>query len=106
VDIVAGAANNQLAEERHGDALEKRGIVYAPDYVINAGGLINVNAELYGWPMDRAKDKAGEIYNTVLRVLTIARDQKIPTYKAADRLAEERIAEGRRRRGARNGREL
>jgi leucine dehydrogenase len=106
VDIVAGAANNQLAEERHGDALDQRGIVYAPDYVINGGGLINVYGELDGWSMDRAHDKAGEIYNTVLRVLNIARDQKIPTYKAADRLAEERIGEGRRRRSGPSGREL
>jgi leucine dehydrogenase len=90
--IVCGAANNQLAEERHGDELERRGIVYAPDYVSNAGGLINVNAEVEGWSLDRAHRKAGEIYDTVLRVLEIARDEGIPSYKAADRLAEERVA--------------
>jgi leucine dehydrogenase len=90
--IVCGAANNQLAETRHGDALERRGIVYAPDYVANAGGVINVDAELEGWSLDRAHRKAGEIYDTVLRVLEIARDQGIPSYKAADRLAEERVA--------------
>src|SRR5438045_9316173 len=55
VDIVAGGANNQLAEERHGDMLEEQGITYAPDYVINAGGLVNVNAELEGWTMERAR---------------------------------------------------
>jgi len=89
--IVAGGANNVLAEERHGDALEKMGILYAPDYVINAGGLINVNAELVGWPLERAKAKAGDIYDTLLRVFEIAKREKIPTYRAADRLAERRI---------------
>lgn len=97
--IVCGAANNQLAEERHGDELERRGIVYAPDYVANAGGLINVNAEVEGWSLDRAHRKAGEIYDTVLRVLEIARDQGIPTYRAADRLAEERVAAAEQARG-------
>jgi leucine dehydrogenase len=92
VEIVAGAANNQLAEERHGDELEAKGIVYAPDYVINGGGLINVNAELHGWSLERAHNKAGEIYDTILRVFEIAREQRIPSYQAADRLAEQRIA--------------
>jgi len=92
VEIVAGAANNQLADERHGDALEARSIIYAPDYVINGGGLINVNAELQGWSLERARAKAGEIYDALLRVFEIARDERIPTYRAADRLAEERIA--------------
>lgn len=92
VDIVAGSANNQLGEERHGDALEQRGILYAPDYVINAGGLINVNSELYDWTPERARAKAGEIYDTLLRVFELAREEGIPTYRAADRLAEQRIA--------------
>ena len=92
VEIVAGGANNQLAEERHGDALEKREITYAPDYVINGGGLINVNAELQGWTMERARNKAGEIYDTILRVFEIAEEEGIPSYRAADRLAEQRIA--------------
>jgi len=92
VEVVAGAANNQLAEERHGDVLEQRGITYAPDYVINGGGLINVNAELQGWSLERARAKAGEIYDALLRVFEIARDERMPTYRAADRLAEERIA--------------
>ena len=89
---MAGAANNQLADERHGDALEARSIIYAPDYVINGGGLINVNAELQGWSLERARAKAGEIYDALLRVFEISRDERIPTYRAADRLAEERIA--------------
>ncbi len=92
VDIVAGAANNQLAEDRHGRELESQGILYAPDYVINGGGLINVNAELHGWSLERARNKAGEIYDSILRVFDIAREERIPSYQAADRLAEERIA--------------
>ncbi|HTI06583.1 MAG TPA: Glu/Leu/Phe/Val dehydrogenase [Gemmatimonadales bacterium] len=91
-EIVAGAANNQLAEERHGDMLEQREITYAPDYVINAGGLVNVNAELEGWTMERARNKAGEIYDTILMVFDIAAEERMPSYKAADRLAERRIA--------------
>jgi leucine dehydrogenase len=92
VEIVAGSANNQLAEDRHGDLLEERHITYAPDYVINSGGLINVNAELHGWAPERARAKAGEIYDTLLRVFEIAREEGIPSYRAADRLAEQRIA--------------
>ena len=92
VEIVAGGANNQLAEERHGDELEAKGLTYAPDYVINGGGLINVNAELSGWTSERARNKAGEIYDTILRVFEIAREERIPSYRAADRLAEQRIA--------------
>ena len=92
VEVVAGGANNQLAEERHGDMLEQKGVTYAPDYVINAGGLVNVNAELQGWTMERARNKAGEIYDTILTVFDIAAEERIPSYKAADRLAERRIA--------------
>jgi leucine dehydrogenase len=92
VQIIAGGANNQLAEDRHGDALEERGILYAPDYVINGGGVINVYGELHRWPAERAQKKAGEIYDTLLRIFEIARRERIPTYQAADRLAEQRIA--------------
>jgi leucine dehydrogenase len=91
VEIVAGAANNQLLEERHGDALEAKGVLYAPDYVANAGGVINVYSELAGWTSARSFRKADEIYDTVRKVFEIARDEKIPTYLAADRLAEQRI---------------
>jgi leucine dehydrogenase len=90
-EIIAGAANNQLAEERHGRALDECGILYAPDYVINAGGLINVYGELNGWSPDRAKRKAGEIYDTLLQLFDLAEEQGIPTFEAADRLAERRI---------------
>jgi leucine dehydrogenase len=92
VEIIAGGANNQLAEDRHGNELEKRGILYAPDYVINGGGVINVYGELHRWPVERAKKKAGEIYETLLRIFDIAKRERIPTYRAADRLAEQRIA--------------
>jgi leucine dehydrogenase len=89
--VVAGGANNVLAEPRHGEELEKRGILYAPDYVINAGGLINVNSELQGWSAERAQRKAAEIYDTMVRVFELAREERLPTYRAADRLAEKRI---------------
>ena len=92
VEIVAGAANNQLLDDRHGDLLEERGILYAPDYVANAGGVINVYSELAGWSRERSLRKADEIYHTVLKVFEIARQDAIPTYQAADRLAERRIA--------------
>ena len=91
VKVIAGGANNVLAEPKHGDALEQKGILYAPDYVINAGGLINVNGELQGWTMERAHHKANEIYDTMLRVYELAKNENLPTYKAADRLAEKRI---------------
>jgi leucine dehydrogenase len=91
VAIVAGAANNILLEERHGDALEEKGILYAPDYVANAGGVINVYSELAGWTSARAFRKADEIYDTVLKVFSIAKQDSVPTYRAADRLAEQRI---------------
>ena len=93
VEIVCGAANNQLLEERHGDALDQRGILYAPDFVANAGGVINVYSELAGWTRERALRKADEIFHTTLGVFEIARDQGLPAYEAAERLAERRIAE-------------
>jgi leucine dehydrogenase len=92
VEVIAGGANNQLAEDRHGDLLEQKGMLYAPDYVINGGGVINVYGELHRWPHERSKKKAGEIYDTLLRIFEIARRERMPSYKAADRLAEERIA--------------
>lgn len=95
VDVIAGAANNQLSESRHGTELLKRGVLYAPDYVINAGGLINVYGELNDWNPDRATRKAGDVYNTLLRIFERARDESIPTNEAADRLAEQRINEAR-----------
>ncbi|MGH7717695.1 MAG: Leu/Phe/Val dehydrogenase [Gemmatimonadaceae bacterium] len=91
VEIVAGGANNQLLDERHGDMLEERNILYAPDYVANAGGVINVYGELHGWDNARSLRKAAEIYDTLLGVFEIAKADGIPTYVAADRLAERRL---------------
>ena len=92
VYIVAGGANNQLLEERHGEELQRLGILYAPDYVANAGGVINVFGEVAGWDAQRALDKADDIYDTILKVFEIADEKHIPTYAAADRLAEQRLA--------------
>lgn len=101
--IVAGAANNQLAqEERDGKALHERDILYAPDFVINAGGLINVYNELTGdYNQDRALRMTRGIYLNLMRVFEISKSDKIPTYVAADRMAEERI-ETIKRLGARH----
>jgi leucine dehydrogenase len=92
--IVAGAANNQLAdEERDGRALAERGILYAPDFVINAGGLISVYNELMPkYSRERALRMTRGIYLNMMRVFEIARDEHIPTARAAERVAEERIA--------------
>jgi leucine dehydrogenase len=90
--VVAGAANNQLKEDRHGQELHDRGILYAPDYVINAGGLINVYNELVGYNREVAMRMARGIFANMARLFGISRTQSIPTYLAADRLAGERIA--------------
>jgi leucine dehydrogenase len=91
VEVVAGAANNQLLAPRHGDALEARGILYAPDYVANAGGMINGCIELIGWSRAQAAAKLDGIYDTTLAVFRLAEEAGIPTYQAADRLAESRF---------------
>lgn len=91
VQIVAGAANNQLLEERHGAKLRDRSILYAPDYVANAGGVLNGCIELLGWTPERAYQKVIAIYDTVLRIFKTAEEQGITTNAAADQLAEERL---------------
>jgi len=91
VDIVVGGANNQLAEPRHAQEVEDKGILYGPDYLVNAGGLINVYAEIQGWPAKRSLRKAGEIYNTLLRILELGEVEGIPTAEASDRVAEQRM---------------
>jgi len=92
VEIICGGANNQLLEpKKHGEALEKRGVLYAPDFVANAGGVINVYSEIAGWTRERALRKADEIFDTLLGVYEIAKTQGIPTYEAADELAERRL---------------
>lgn len=91
VQIVAGAANNQLLEERHGAALRDRSILYAPDYVANAGGVLNGCTELLGWKPEYSFSKVMAIYDTVLSIFESAEEQGIPTNEAADRLAEKRL---------------
>lgn len=90
--IVAGCANNQLAEEKHGDMLMEKEILYVPDYVINSGGVINVYEELKGYNKERAMERAAGIYDSVKKIIKISKRDNIPTYKAANRMAEDRIA--------------
>ena len=92
VEIIVGGANNQLLEERHGEEIEKRGILYAPDYAANAGGIINGCRELLGWEESQSTAKVDEIYDTVLAIFRTAKAEGIATYKAADRLAEDRLS--------------
>jgi len=89
--IVAGAANNQLAEPRHGDILRQRGILYAPDYAINAGGLMNVSIEFEGWSDTKARRMVETIHDTMTKIFTLSDKNNLPTYKAADLLAESRL---------------
>jgi leucine dehydrogenase len=93
--MVVGGANNQLLEPRHGDLLEQRGILYAPDYAANAGGVMyGASIEILGGDADRARKRVDEeIYATVLRIFWIARAEGISTWRAADRLAEERLSQ-------------
>ncbi|GLC88780.1 branched-chain amino acid dehydrogenase [Lysinibacillus piscis] len=90
--VIAGCANNQLKDSRHGDLIHEMGIVYAPDYVINAGGVINVADELYGYNRERAMKRVDGIYDSIEKIFAISKRDGIPTYLAANRLAEERIA--------------
>ncbi|KUO51127.1 MAG: leucine dehydrogenase [Desulfitibacter sp. BRH_c19] len=90
-DIIAGAANNVLEDDRHGELLMQKGILYAPDFVINAGGLINVSEELHGYNKERAYKKIETIYSNIQKVLAISKERQIPANIAADRMAEERI---------------
>ena len=89
--VICGAANNQLATNAIGDELEKRGILYAPDYAVNAGGVMNVSLEIDGYNRERAMRMMRTIHHNLTRIFEIAERDSIPTYRAADRLAEERI---------------
>jgi leucine dehydrogenase len=93
VAIVAGSANNQLAEDRHGEELARRGILYAPDYVINAGGVINISHEFDpgGYDRDRAFRHIAGIGDTLRTIFTRADQERMPTNRMADRVAEERF---------------
>jgi len=98
--IIAGAANNQLENDGTGEELMRRGILYAPDYVINAGGLINVSEELEGYSRERALRLTRGIYYSTVDIFRMAKEEGIPTNKAADRLAEQRITTIRKVRGS------
>ena len=90
--VIAGAANNQLANEKiHGRILQDRGIAYAPDFLINAGGIINVYGEIVGYGKEEALKRTENIYNTTLEIFTVAESQKITTHQAAFAVAEMRI---------------
>ncbi len=90
--IIAGAANNQLKQEEvHGKSVMEKGIVYAPDFTINAGGVINCYSEVKGLTSQWAMNKAEEIYRTIADIIKRSSDEKIPTYQIANRMAEERI---------------
>ena len=95
VEMVVGGANNQLLEQRHGDALEKRNILYAPDYAANAGGITNGAIELLGWEREYTFSKVDKIYDTILHIYQIADREGMPSYQAADRLAEQRIEQAK-----------
>ena len=97
--IVCGAANNQLAHEGIEKQLQDRGILYAPDYMVNAGGLIQVADELEGFSFDRAKQRAAKIFDTTRTVFELAAQDGVPPAVAADRLAERRMTEIGRLRG-------
>ena len=89
--IICGAANNQLANDAIGDELQRRGVLYAPDYAVNAGGLMNVSLEIDGYNRERAMRMMRTIYYNLGRIFEISERDNIPTYKAADHMAEERI---------------
>ncbi len=90
--IICGAANNQLASETiHGPAVLKKGILYAPDYLVNAGGIINCYWEIIGYNREAAMSQAQGIYNTTLAIYKKSKEENIPTYLAANQLAEKRI---------------
>jgi leucine dehydrogenase len=95
VEMVVGGANNQLLEERHGDMLENRNILYAPDYAANAGGITNGAIELLDWEREYTFSKVDKIYDTIFHIYQLAEREGIPTYRAADRLAEQRIEQAK-----------
>tara|TARA_B100000123_G_C25734390_1_gene430854 strand:+ start:1414 stop:2457 length:1044 start_codon:yes stop_codon:yes gene_type:complete len=90
--IIAGAANNQLEDENiHGLTLMKNDVLYAPDYLINAGGVMNCYAEVHDISSEKVMEMAGDIYNTTMKIFELSSSQEIPTYLAANRMAEERL---------------
>ena len=91
--VVVGGANNQLMADSDGEELHRRGILYGPDYIVNSGGIINVEAEIgIEYNADRAREKTERIYETIQNVIGISKREKIPMSKAADRFAEDRLS--------------
>lgn len=90
--VVGGSANNQLAEDKHGQMLDERGILYVPDFVINGGGVINVFEELQGYNEKRALARASAIYDTCKQIFAMAKEEGTTTQEAAVKVADERIA--------------
>jgi leucine dehydrogenase len=90
--VIAGAANNQLADEHlHGQMLLDKGIVYAPDFLINAGGVVNCYREVKNLSEQESMKYIDDIYNKTLQIFARAKDEKVPTQEAAIRIAKERI---------------
>ena len=89
--IIAGAENNQLLEPRHGDELHKKGVLYAPDYAINAGGLINVAQEVLGYDAAVSREKTMKIFDTILDICERSKTSNVPTYLVSDNLALEKL---------------
>jgi glutamate dehydrogenase/leucine dehydrogenase len=92
-EVICGGANNQLASEEMDDALAARGILYAPDFVVNAGGILNIAEELTGYSRERALASAGRIEDTTARVFAAAGEWKVAPGRAAQRMARARIAD-------------
>jgi leucine dehydrogenase len=98
--LICGAANNQLATEADGQALADRGILYAPDYVVNAGGIINVSAEYLSETSQQVRERIGQIAGRLLTIFRRAAEEHVPPGMMADRLAQHMIAEARKREAA------
>ncbi|HXD30526.1 MAG TPA: Glu/Leu/Phe/Val dehydrogenase [Pyrinomonadaceae bacterium] len=95
-EVVVGSANNQLLEPRHGDVLNEMGILYAPDYVANAGGMINGCRDLLGWDVGDTMEKVQELYDTMLELLDQAKAEGIAPFRKADQMAEARLASAKK----------
>lgn len=91
-EMIVGAANNQLHEPWHGEVLAQRDILYVPDYVVNAGGVINGGIEMLNWTSEHAQQKVHAIYDTVLELLAITQTSNLLPHQAADQMAERRLA--------------
>ncbi|MBW1837768.1 MAG: amino acid dehydrogenase [Deltaproteobacteria bacterium] len=94
--IVAGAANNQLAEARHGRLIHNKGILYAPDYVINAGGMLNASGDIFGkYDVTQVMERVTGLYDATLRIFEVAEQENRPTNEVADDLARQKIEAGK-----------